>query len=380
MKQARGLGSVYQPTYRDKRTGETKSAATWWIRYHWRGKLYREAASSPSGGPASRADAVRLLKHRIGEIGQGRLVGPDVEKTTFEDLAEMLRNDYAANARRSAKRVKISLDHLTAYFGRSRAIDISKDRITAYIARRQEAGAAAATINRELAAMKRAFSLAEEAGRIAQRPRFSLLHEDNARAGFFEPDQFAAVLNALPGYLRPVVQTAYITGWRVPSEILTRQRHHLDMDGGWLRLDPGETKNGQGRNFPLTPELLAILNAQVEYTRELELATGRIIPWLFHRNGRPIKDFRTVWKEACRAAGVPGRIPHDFRRTAVRNLERAGVSQSAAMKLTGHLTAEVYRRYAIVDEDMLREGVEKLVALHRQDSQPGPRARRRLGL
>jgi hypothetical protein len=84
----------------------------------------------------------------------------------------------------------------------------------------QEAGAAAATINRELAALKRAFSLAEDAGRVAQRPRFSLLHEDNARAGFFEPEQFAALLNVLPGYLKPVAQTAYITGWRVPSEIL----------------------------------------------------------------------------------------------------------------------------------------------------------------
>jgi integrase len=167
-----------------------------------------------------------------------------------------------------------------------------------------------------------------------------------------------------PAYLKPVVQTAYITGWRVPSEILTRQRHHLDLVGGWLRLDPGETKNGQGRNFPLTPELLGILRAQVDRTHELELATGRIIRWLFHRNGRPIKDFRTVWKAACRTAGTPGRIPHDFRRTAVRNLDRAGVSQSAAMKLTGHLTAEVYRRYAIVDEEMLRESVHKLTILH----------------
>jgi integrase len=128
------------------------------------------------------------------------------------------------------------------HFGRSHVIDILKDRITTYIARRQEAGAAAATINRELAALKRAFSLAEEAGRVAERPRFSLLQEDNARAGFFEPEQYSAVLDALPGYLRPVVQTAYVTGWRVPSEILRRQRHHLDLDNGWLRLDPGENK------------------------------------------------------------------------------------------------------------------------------------------
>jgi integrase len=163
---------------------------------------------------------------------------------------------------------------LISYFGSSRALDITANRITAYIARRREAGAAAATINRELSALKKAFTLAEKDGSVVQRPRFDLLDEDNARTGFFEPDQFVAVLNGLPAFLRPVVQTAYITGWRVPSEILTRQRHHLDLDGGWLRLDPGETKNRKGRNFPLTPELLTILKAQVDHTRELELATG----------------------------------------------------------------------------------------------------------
>jgi len=96
----------------------------------------------------------------------------------------------------------------------------------------------------------------------------------------------------------------------------------------------------------------------------LESQTGRIIPWLFHRDGNPIKDFRATRKTACKAAGVPGRIPHDFRRTAVRNLERAGVSRSAAMAMTGHLTESVYRRYAVSDETSLKEAAAKLAALH----------------
>ena len=77
-----------------------------------------------------------------------------------------------------------------------------------------------------------------------------------------------------------------------------------------------------------------------------------------------IRDFRKVWKNACAAAGVPGRIPHDLRRTAVRNLERAGVPRSVAMQLTGHKTESVYRRYAIVSESDLAEGTAKLAALH----------------
>jgi integrase len=307
------------------------------------------------------------LKHRLGEMGQGRLIGPDAEKTSFEDIATILQNDYIVNGRKTLKRATISLQHLRRFFGQSRALDITPDRITAYVALRQQQYAAAATINRELAALKRALSLAETAGRLPQRPRFSSLHEANARSGFFEADQLGAVLEQLPLDLKPVMQVAYITGWRVPSELLTRQRHHLDLSNGWLRLDPGETKNGEGRLFPLTPELREILEQQTERTRNLELSTGQIIPWLFHRHGKPIRDFRSAWESACERAGLVGRIPHDFRRTAVLNLERASVPRSAAMKMTGHKTEAVYRRYAIVDEAMLKEGAAKLATLHNSD-------------
>jgi integrase len=119
-------------------------------------------------------------------------------------------------------------------------------------------------------------------------------------------------------------------------------------------------KNGEGRMFPLTPRLRAVLEQQRDRTRALERARGQIIPWLFHRDGVPIKSFRRSWRTACRLAGLPGKIPHDFRRTAVRNLERAGVPRSAAMRMVGHKTESVYRRYAIVDQAMLREAGDKV--------------------
>ena len=127
----------------------------------------------------------------------------------------------------------------------------------------------------------------------------------------------------------------------------------MDIKAGWLRLEPGETKNRAGRNFPMTKRLRAVLKTQRERTIALERATDRIIPWVFHRQGKPIKSFRKAWTNACKAAGVPGRIPHDFRRTAVRNLERAGVPRSDAMAMVGHLTESIYRRYAISDEASL---------------------------
>jgi integrase len=359
MKQTRGLGLVYQPVYLDKRTGERKTAATWWVQYSVRGKRFRE-----SSGSSNRVDAVKLLKRRIGDASQGRTIGPQAEKTRFKQLTQMLIDDYRANGRRSLKRIKASVGHLLAFFGDEFAMDITGDRVASYIANRQDEKAAAATINRELAALKRAFRLGEKVGKVIQRPEVSMLREDNRRKGFFEAEEYRAVLKHLPEELKPVIQTAYITGWRIASEILTRQKHHVNLEAGWLRLEPGETKNGEGRNFPLTPDLIEVLKEQLEKTRRLEQETERIIPWLFHRNGNPIRDYRGAWASACKDAGVAKRIPHDFRRTAVRNLERAGVPRSAAMAMVGHRTESIYRRYAIADEAMLKEGAIKLAAFH----------------
>jgi hypothetical protein len=141
----------------------------------------------------------------------------------------------------------------------------------------------------------------------------------------------------------------------------------------------GDEKNSEGRAFPFgaLPALAALLRKQRARTAAVERATGAIVPWVFHRAGCPIKRYRRAWAGACRRAAtearggvrvvvrphLAGRIVHDLRRTAVRNLERAGVPRSVAMQLTGHTTESVYRRYAIVAEADLREGVAKLAGL-----------------
>lgn len=348
---ARGLGRVY------------RRGRVWWIQYSFRGEVYRE-----SSGSSNRVDAVKLLRRRLEEMGRGRLIGPDVERTTFQDLAQMLLNDYRANGKRSLPRIEDAVNHLGDTFAKARALEITTDRIIAYSAARQEAGAANATINRELSALRRMFRLGEQAGKVAHRPHIPMLQEDNVRKGFFEPEQFEAVLPHFSEDLKPVLTTAYLTGWRATSEILTRHWPHVDFRGGWLRLEPGQTKNKKGRQFPLIPELRAILERQRERTLALERATGQIISWVFHRSGKPIKDFRDAWERACRKAGLVGKLPHDFRRSAVRNLERAGVSRSTAMEMVGHKTESVYRRYAIVAEADLREGGQKLAALHHTEA------------
>jgi len=124
------------------------------------------------------------------------------------------------------------------------------------------------------------------------------------------------------------------------------------------------TKNDAGRIFPfdVLPELADVLQRQRLYTEAFEAAGRQVIPWVFHRAGERIRDFSHAWRKACKAAGLEGRIPHDFRRTAARNLLRAGVPESWAMTLTGHKTAAIFRRYAITNEADLREAVSKLAA------------------
>jgi integrase len=361
----RGMGFCFQPTWKDKRTGEVKVANTWMISYSVHGQRHKE-----STGSTNKADAVRLLKQRITDAGNGKPVGSQLERTTLADILEILIDNYKANDRRSLKRARFAVDHLTDFFGANcRARDITSDRITSYQASRLAEDAARATINVECAMLRRAFRLAAKAGRVAGRPEFDMLQANNTRTGFFEVDQYHSVLSHLPDYLKPVITTAYITGWRTDSELLSRQWRHVDLERGWLRLDPGESKSKAPRAFPLTDELKAVLEAQRDHVRAIEHATGAIIPWIFiHPDGTRIKNFRGAWAKACRAAGAPGRLVHDFRRTAVRNLERAGVPRSAAMAMVGHKTASIYQRYAIVDSTMLQDAAAKLGAFHNADS------------
>jgi len=367
MKKNRGTGLVYQPTYVDKGTGERKAASTWWIQYSVRGRRFRE-----SSGSRNRPEAEKLLQERLETAAQGKPVGPRAGKATFEDLAQILLDDYRVNARRSLERVEDALGHLRGFFGGVVAVEITSDRIGSYISWRQEQRAASATIKRELAALGRAFRLAQKAGMVAFRPEISTLREESQPREFFEADQYRAVLENLPAYLKPAIQTAFITGWRIKSEILTRQKQHLDLQSGFLNLEREETSSGEERRFPLTPGMGELLVRQLKEVNELERKTGRMIPWLFHHNGKPIKDFRKAWALACGRAGVIGKVPHDFRRTAIRNLERAGIPRPAAMAMVGHRTESIYQRYKVADETMLKESAAKLAALHESEkSAPG---------
>lgn len=341
-----------------------KRGNVWWIDYSFRGKRYRESSKSQK-----KKVATKLLRKRMAEMGTGKLVGPTEESVTFERLRDLHLTDLSVNGKRTAG-PKCAWKRLAEVFAEQRALDLTTERLRRYISTRQGDGYANSTIQKDLAAIKRAFNLARKDGILTTTPHVPSVKVSNTRKGFFDRGELEAVLEELDDDLAAVVRFAALTGWR-KGEVLPLEWSQVDFEAGVVRLHPGTTKNDEGREFPFAslPPLRALLEAQRERTRALERKKGRIIPHVFHRKGTPIRSMRRAWKGACERAGLPDALFHDLRRTAVRNLERAGVPRSVAMKLTGHKTESVYRRYAIADAKALEEGVEKLARMHETDDQ-----------
>jgi integrase len=272
----------------------------WWVKYYRNGRPIRE-----SSGSSLEKVARDLLNRRMGALATGQPIAPRAEKILVDELLDDLLTEYKVNGRRSLRRVKISVAHLRGTFGGVRAQALDTAHVREYIAARQKVDARNATINRELAALKRAFTLGVEAGRILTRPHIPSLQEDNVRQGFFEREQFDAIHRHLPDALKRVAHFAFITGWRV-SEILGLSWAQVDFAARTVRLEPGTTKNRLGRMFPFTPELAALLEAQKARTDALCRETRRIVAQVFHRRGLPIKDFRGAWRSACKAGRSTG--------------------------------------------------------------------------
>jgi integrase len=324
-----------------------KRGTTYWIAYYHRGKEFRESSKSDN-----EAQARKFLKKRIGEVATGQLIGPSEERFSFGDLTELLVTDYEINGKRSIESVRLSIKHLRRFFSFARAIDITADRVAKYVRERQRYGAANGSINRELAALKRAFTLVTRAGRLRSAPYIPLLEENNSRRGFIDHASFLALREGLPAHLRDPVSFLYLSGWRV-SEMRSLEWRDVDFADHQVRLRPEESKNKDGRVLPLRGELREIIE-RARQNRQLEC------PFVFHESGEPIGDFRKAWKTACRRAGVSSIIVHDLRRTAVRNMVRAGIPERIAMELSGHKTRRIFDRYNIVSDEDLAAATDRL--------------------
>ncbi len=339
------MGRIYQ-----------RGGKTWWIEYYHNGKQIRRTSKT-----TVKAAAEKLLKQVEGQIAEGRTPGLYFDKVRFDDLAEDYLADYRASGKKTLVRAEQFVAHLKEHFKGMRAPAIDTSKIRKYTEARLSEEAAPATVNRELAALKRMFNLGSKCTppKVGHIPRFPMLREDNIRKGFFEHHEFIALRDALPEYLRGLVTFAYRSGWRV-SEISTLTWAQVDRAQGIVTLNPGETKNDAARTLYLDSELRAVIAEQWAARRR----SGKLIPYVFLNKGNTdrIKQFRKTWKRACEAAEIGPKFFHDFRRTAVRNMVRSGIPERVAMQISGHKTRSVFDRYNIVTASDLIAAADRQAA------------------
>jgi len=319
----------------------------YWIQYYRGGKVFRESSKSTKEGKAK-----KLLKLREGQITEGRFPGLKVEKVKFEELCDDLINDYKVNGRKSLNRVQFALANLSKYFAGMKVSQLSTGQINTYVLKRQET-VKNATINRELSALKRMLTLAVRSSpaKVVNPPHISLLQENNTRTGYFEYHEFMTLREVLPDYLKPVATMAYYTGMR-KEEILSLLWEQVNLLERKITLT--ETKSKEPRIIYLTDELYQILLIQ----KQIRDAEYPDCPYVFFYQGHKIGDFHVTWRGVCTRVGLQGKLFHDLRRTAIRNMVRMGISERVAMMISGHRTRAIFDRYNIVNEADLERAAQ----------------------
>ena len=279
------------------------------------------------------------------------------------DLSDAYLQDYQVRQFRSRSTARGRVAHLTAFFGRAaRAATFTTHQIRQYQLARRAAGAATGTINRETSALHRMCTLAVHWGWLDTVPGFpDRLRENPPRQGFFEHPEYLAVRAHLPAPWQDILDLAYYSGWR-KQEILGLTWEEIDMAGGVIRLSPARSKTLVGRILPISQPIAEAL-ARRRARRDPDS------PLVFHRDGIPVRRWRTAWRTACQSAGVPTRFLHDCRRTAARNLIRANVPERVAMLLTGHKSRAIFDRYNIINEQELLDAGDQLVEYLAQQAQ-----------
>lgn len=367
----RGAGRVYQ------------RGQVWWIAYQNNGTTIRESSNSTKKTTAS-----DLLNQRLAGLGRPR----EEAAVTVADLRARHEADFALQERRSTKRLGQLWAHIEDHFGKKRpAIEIKTAQLDGYVKARLDGGAARNTIKNELNALRRAFRLSQKSAggtlHANDVPVFPKIKASDPRKGFFERDEHERVRAALPPDQGDLAEFLFWTGWRV-SEAEALQWQHVDEAAGVLRIETSKTNEPRTLPYAALPALVDLVNHRREVTDAVQKKRGVIVTHVFHRNGDPIRHFRRSWKTACVAAGLGKeirhpdvldakgnvvergklirkevyRIPHDYRRSAARNLSRAGVPEAVIMRLCGWKTRSVFDRYRIVAERDLAEGLEKLAA------------------
>ncbi|MGH9403826.1 MAG: tyrosine-type recombinase/integrase [Terriglobia bacterium] len=307
---------------------------------------------------SDKAEAQAEMERMIADCEAGNFAKPDKTPPTLIAMLNEALRMYKRKERKSLEHVERHAKRLRKGFPGRRADEITSDHVNDYIETRLEEEAANATINRELAFLRFAYKLAGKTRKLKAEviPHIEMLPENNRRTGFFEQEHYEAVLKELPEYVKGVLTLGYWTGMR-KAEMLGLRWEQVDIFNRLVFLE--RTKNGEDRTLPLNDELFAMMTEQAKWRMDA-------CPFVFHRFGQRIKSFSKAWHTACEKAGCPGKLVHDLRRTGVRNLVRAGVPQSVAMKISGHKDPRIFERYNITDTRDIAEAMRK-VSIYEQE-------------
>lgn len=346
-----------------------------------KGKVWYGVVTVPGGArrelslkTTKKSTAVEKLRKLLDDASQGRIV-PDKEIVRGRDGWNRLVANYRATGRKEIPERRWK--HLEPVFGGDDVRTITTARLEAYANERRAEGAKPATINRELACLRRMLHLLRDDGVDFPRfPRFPRLREDNVRTNFIEEDAFARLHAELPAPHDLALSVGFWLGWR-HGEVYGLEWRRVDLEAGTVRLDPGKTKNRRGRYVHLPEPLLVELRAHRAETDAEEKRRGQIIPWVFHRHGRQLKSGRKAWRAAVIRAGLPGAWFHDLRRSAARLYVRAGVPTSIVQQITGHQTPAMLGRYDIVSDEDMATAAERRATVGRLWARPGKRGRKR---
>ncbi len=346
----RGSGSIYQ-----------NGSSVWWVKFYVRGIARRESSHS-----TDHKTAEKLLKRRLAEVETKTYI-PRTNVKVDELITDLLA-EYRQQGRKSIKTAEWRWKkHLEPFFRKLPADDLNTDLTQRYCAKREEEQASGASINRELAILKRAFHLGMKRTppKVRACPVIPMYKESAPRTGFLEDAQYtplAMECSKVGLWLRALLTTAYSFAFR-KGELLSMRVKQIDLSTGTIRLEAGTTKNGEGRTIKMTREVATLLTACIidkqpddfVFTRpDKKRKDGTLV------KGEPVKGFRKIWDKVCTSAGVPGLLFHDLRRSGVRNLRRLGVQESVAMRISGHKTRSVFERYNIVDGADLADAASRL--------------------
>ena len=369
-----------------------KGSTLLWCAYYLRGKEYRE-----STGESDPDKAEKFLKRRLKEVGADEIgakpfVGPQQErikiscgiiageqrKPDCDCLCCALERDFKLREKDSPQNLS-NVRRVRLDFARQRAASLLPEQVDKYIEERLAEGYAPASVNRITQTLAQAFSLAVERKRLSQRPMIRHLSEKgNERKGFFRESRVSRRRTEFAGRTCRTSPDARIS--RAGAKVRYASLRWEDVDGDVIRLRAENAKNGKARSVAIEGELAEVIERR-RAARQVKRDNSPVIlsALIFHRDGEPIGDFRKAWATACVVAGLGklvcprcngavdadykcadcsrewnrdelkyvGRIFHDFRRTAVRDMVRAGVPETVAMSISGHKTRSMFDRYNI---------------------------------